>query len=147
MSEKRRVKSRSDRTPHDAIVGFLSLPAPLSEIILAFFTRPDRQCTSGNHTIFQALFIISMSSKIILQPRPFAQVSGRLLLLPLLPHKRPLKPLPSEIWWKIAGEVLGTTGTDNEQANTTPNSARLALLTVCKGLNVRITMSFCCSLD
>ena len=78
-----------------------------------------------------------MSTEIILQPRPFAQVSGRLLLLPLLPHKRPLKPLPSEIWAKIIGEVLVTARTDAEQSN---NSERVALLTVCKGLNVRMNI-------
>ena len=78
-----------------------------------------------------------MSAEIILQPRPFAQVSGRLLLLPLLPHKRPLKPLPSEIWRKIIGEVLGTTRTDAERPD---NSERVALLTVCKGLYVRMNI-------
>ena len=76
------------------------------------------------------------TESILLNPRPYAQVSGRLLLLPLLPHKPALKPLPSEIWWKIIGEVLDCGGQDFWRGNGIPNSARLALLTVCKRLKV-----------
>ena len=38
---------------------------------------------------------------ILLQPRLYAQRPGKLLLLPLMPFKRPSKPLPSEIWGDI----------------------------------------------
>lgn len=89
-------------------------------------------------THFQVYFAPQMSTEsILLQPRPFAQVSGRLLLLPLLPHKCPLKPLPSEIWWKIAGEVMSLSGVELEiEGRAVDNHTRLALLTVCKGLKV-----------
>jgi|SRR5882762_4468159 len=73
---------------------------------------------------------------VLLQPRPYAQVSGRLLLLPLLPQKPALKPLPSEIWWKIIGEVLDCGGEDFWRGSGMPNSTRLSLLTVCKSLKV-----------
>lgn len=38
---------------------------------------------------------------ILLQPRPYARVSGKLLLLPLLPLRKPVKPLPAELWHQI----------------------------------------------
>lgn len=77
------------------------------------------------------------TESILLQPRPLAQVSGRLLLLPLLPHRPVLKPLPAEIWWKIIGEVLDSGGHNFWRGHGIPNRARLALLTVCKSLKVR----------
>jgi hypothetical protein len=77
------------------------------------------------------------TESILLQPRPYAQVSGRLLLLPLLPTRPALKPLPSEIWWKIIGEVLDCGGQNTRRGYGVPNRARLALLTVCKCLKVR----------
>lgn len=74
------------------------------------------------------------TESILLQPRPLAQVAGRLLLLPLLPHRPALKPLPSEIWWKIIGEVLGCGHQNSRRSHGIPNRSRLALLTICKGL-------------
>ncbi|KAF8689779.1 hypothetical protein AX14_003163 [Amanita brunnescens Koide BX004] len=43
---------------------------------------------------------------ILLQPRPYARVPGRLLLLPLLPLKKPVKPLPAELWHQIFALAL-----------------------------------------
>ncbi|KAF8167479.1 hypothetical protein B0H34DRAFT_646177 [Crassisporium funariophilum] len=52
------------------------------------------------------------TTQVLLRPRPYAQYSGTLLLLPLLPHRKPLKPLPSEIWTEIISFALacGVTG-------------------------------------
>ncbi|KII93994.1 hypothetical protein PLICRDRAFT_153229 [Plicaturopsis crispa FD-325 SS-3] len=61
------------------------------------------------------------TSEILLVPRPFAVYSGRLLLLPLLPKRRPLRPLPSEIWSHVFEFILGV-----------DTAARNGLLTVCK---------------
>lgn len=60
--------------------------------------------------------------RIFLCPRPYAQLSGQLLLLPLLPYPKPLKPLPSEIWTEIFAYVLQ----DDDTAFASP------LLRVCK---------------
>ena len=38
---------------------------------------------------------------IVLCPRPYARHAGHLLIVPLLPRKAPLRPLPFEIWSKI----------------------------------------------
>ncbi|KDR85596.1 hypothetical protein GALMADRAFT_53571 [Galerina marginata CBS 339.88] len=43
----------------------------------------------------------STGTAILLHPRPYAKFAGALLLLPLLPQPKPLKPLPSEIWTEI----------------------------------------------
>lgn len=43
----------------------------------------------------------------ILQPRPYAKFSGRLLLLPLLPLPKTVS-LPSEIWTRIMEHFVGT---------------------------------------
>ncbi|KAF8140483.1 hypothetical protein EV363DRAFT_1426886 [Boletus edulis] len=42
-----------------------------------------------------------MSETILLCPRPLARYGGRFVLLPLLPERLPLKPLPAEIWSRI----------------------------------------------
>ncbi|KAF8079026.1 hypothetical protein FPV67DRAFT_92366 [Lyophyllum atratum] len=60
----------------------------------------------------------------LLSPRPYAQFSGKLLLLPLLPSPRPLKPLPSEIWSEIVAYVLLSEGTAGVAGT---------LLRICKG--------------
>ncbi|KAF8226327.1 hypothetical protein L208DRAFT_372951 [Tricholoma matsutake] len=65
--------------------------------------------------------------RIFLCPRPYAQLSGQLLLLPLLPYPKPLKPLPSEIWTEIFAYVLQ----DDDTAFASP------LLRVCKAFKVR----------
>ena len=39
--------------------------------------------------------------RVLLSPRPLAAVPAAFLLVPLLPIKRPLKPLPAEVWAKI----------------------------------------------
>jgi len=76
-----------------------------------------------------------MFEAILLYPRPLARSSGRLLLLPLLPHRPPLKPLPSEIWYSIFMQVLY--GDDqNAQSHTTYYNALRScssLMMVCKG--------------
>ncbi|KAG5639562.1 hypothetical protein H0H81_012233 [Sphagnurus paluster] len=67
---------------------------------------------------------MSSSQSILLSPRPYAQFSGKLLLLPLLPSPKRLKPLPSEIWSEIVAYVLLSEGTPGIAAT---------LLRICKG--------------
>lgn len=67
---------------------------------------------------------------ILLQPRPYAQYSGRLLLLPLLPQPKPLKPLPAELWAEIFRWVVYSEQVLRDV--TTPKS----LLTTCKAFKV-----------
>ncbi|KAF9469673.1 hypothetical protein BDZ94DRAFT_1151715 [Collybia nuda] len=64
------------------------------------------------------------SQSILLRPRPYAQFSGTLLLLPLLPHRKPVKPLPSEIWTAIFAYALQHDGEEPSLA--------APLLRVCK---------------
>lgn len=66
---------------------------------------------------------------ILLQPRPYARVSGRLLLLPLLPLKKPIKPLPVELWHQIFALAL----LDDEDT-----ILARSLLTVCKAFKVSL---------
>ncbi|KAF8808005.1 hypothetical protein BYT27DRAFT_7223754 [Phlegmacium glaucopus] len=59
---------------------------------------------------------MSSAETIILRPRPFALYSGSLLLLPLLPHRKPLKPLPAEIWAEILTFALAYNRASREPA-------------------------------
>ncbi|TFK41954.1 hypothetical protein BDQ12DRAFT_677437 [Crucibulum laeve] len=68
---------------------------------------------------------MSSSIDILLRPRPYANLSGNLLLLPLLPQKKPLKPLPSEIWTIIISHAL-------VDKVTTTTQWPWSLLTICK---------------
>jgi hypothetical protein len=63
-----------------------------------------------------------------------AQYSGALLLLPLLPQRRPLKPLPSEVWTKIFRYTL--------HPNSSRPTSRTSLLTICKVFTVRVAPNF-----
>lgn len=66
---------------------------------------------------------MSTSQTILLRPRPLAKFSGAFLLLPLLPHPKPLRPLPAELWSKIFAYALAC-----EEAKWS-----WSLLRVCKG--------------
>ncbi|KAH7914738.1 hypothetical protein BJ138DRAFT_1143166 [Hygrophoropsis aurantiaca] len=72
-----------------------------------------------------------MSTEIILSPRPFARYSGRLLLLPLLPHRPPLKPLPAEVWSKIFAQVLTADISVSDSAQTVKSWPSLLLICNC----------------
>ncbi|KAG2159604.1 uncharacterized protein EDB93DRAFT_1111104 [Suillus bovinus] len=76
-----------------------------------------------------------MSETVLLYPRPLARYPGSLLLLPLLPHRPPLKPLPSEIWSSIFVQALFEGGQDAQSHNAHNNIRRscLSLMLVCKG--------------
>ncbi|RDB29677.1 hypothetical protein Hypma_015946 [Hypsizygus marmoreus] len=67
---------------------------------------------------------MSSSQVVLLQPRPYAKFSGKLLLLPLLPSPKPLKPLPAEVWSEIVAYVLLYEG---------PVGLAGSLLRICKG--------------
>ncbi|KAI6008402.1 hypothetical protein F5J12DRAFT_828519 [Pisolithus orientalis] len=71
-----------------------------------------------------------MSDTLLLCPRPLARCAGRLLLLPLLPQRPPLKPLPSEIWSEVFSFVLS----ESLAANPLADRARLcmSLVMVCR---------------
>ncbi|KXN88936.1 hypothetical protein AN958_06807 [Leucoagaricus sp. SymC.cos] len=64
---------------------------------------------------------------ILLQPRPYAQRPGRLLLLPLLPLRTPLRPLPVEIW----GDIFALAVAGGGEGAT---SWAFSYLTICKSL-------------
>ncbi|KAK2461510.1 hypothetical protein APHAL10511_005973 [Amanita phalloides] len=68
------------------------------------------------------------SATILLQPRPYAQASGKLLLLPLLPLKKPAKYLPAELWYHIFAHAI----LDDEKA-----TLARSLLIVCKAFKVK----------
>ncbi len=65
----------------------------------------------------------------LLRPRPYARLSGELLLLPLLPLRRPIKPLPAELWRQIF--ALALLDDDN-------SILARSLLTVCKAFKVSL---------
>jgi hypothetical protein len=81
---------------------------------------------------------------IFLQPRPLARTPGRLVLLPLLPRPRPVKPLPAEIWSKVLSYVIDD-GADC-RIGVPEKRARLRtkweLLFVCKPWVVSIVSSY-----
>jgi len=70
-------------------------------------------------------------SVVYLQPRPLCLVSGKLLLLPLLPRRGPLKALPCELWTQIFELVLAAY---DEHAHDALYRLKLNLLLVCKAL-------------
>lgn len=77
-----------------------------------------------------------MCEAVLLYPRPLARYPGRLLLLPLLPHRPSLKPLPSEIWSRIFVQALFEDDQDTQSHNAHNNFIRrscLSLMLVCKG--------------
>ena len=80
-----------------------------------------------NINIMNTLQTETHAGRIFLYPRPYAQLPSRLLLLPLLPHRKLPKPLPSEIWTTIFAYALQHDG----NAFTSP------LLRVCKAFMVR----------
>jgi len=70
---------------------------------------------------------------VLLNPRPLARSSGRLLLLPLLPERPHLKPLPSEVWSKIFIEAIELTSerpNSGSKEHFTPTA--LTISRVCK---------------
>ncbi|KAF5352649.1 hypothetical protein D9756_005811 [Leucocoprinus leucothites] len=67
------------------------------------------------------------SETVFLQPRLYAQRPGKLLLLPLLPSKKPLKTLPAEIWSGIF--AFAVTG-----GGRVATSWAFSFLTICKAL-------------
>ncbi|KAG0702748.1 hypothetical protein DFH29DRAFT_804616 [Suillus ampliporus] len=77
-----------------------------------------------------------MGEVVLLYPRPLARFPGRLLLLPLLPHRPPLKPLPSEIWSHIFVQALFEDDDQDTQSHNSHNNVLRScssLMLVCKG--------------
>lgn len=79
-------------------------------------------------------------SIVYLQPRPLALSSGKLLLLPLLPRRRPLKSLPCELWTHIFELAVAGYG---EQEPHVAAHLKTSLLLVCKTLKVRTNQGPC----
>lgn len=69
---------------------------------------------------------------VLLQPRQYARYPGKLLLLPLLPVRAPVKPLPIEIWRDIFFFAAAGSGSE---ATAWP----LSYLMICKSLKVMLT--------
>lgn len=80
-----------------------------------------------------------MSETILLCPRPLARYGGRFVLLPLLPHRPPLKPLPAEIWSHIFSLALSVDA--SQRSHRRPTTGGLvwcvSLMLVCKSFRVR----------
>ncbi|KAG1749757.1 uncharacterized protein EDB91DRAFT_1235223 [Suillus paluster] len=85
--------------------------------------------------------------EVLLYPRPLARYPGRLLLLPLLPHRPPLKPLPSEIWSHIFVQAVFEDDQDAQSHISHKNVLRScsSLMLVCKGFKeVAIPLLYSC---
>ena len=108
------------------LIPLLRYPASTEHL----YATPSSPMTSVQDT--------SDRSIVFLHPRPFAKSSGRLVLLPLLPHKPPTKPLPSEVWTRVFGYLYDgykvTEGCPNRAGLI---AARESLLHICKNLTVR----------
>jgi hypothetical protein len=78
---------------------------------------------------FKRSLMSSNQTIILLRPRPLAKFSSAFLLLPLLPHPKPLRPLPAELWSKIFAYALAC-----EEAKWS-----WSLLRVCKGFKVSLS--------
>lgn len=76
------------------------------------------------------------SAIILLQPRPLSRAPGRFALLPLLPHRRELIPLPGEVWTKILKYVFDHYDTDTEKPLPRRNELKRGLLVSSKDLHV-----------
>lgn len=74
------------------------------------------------------------SETIFLQPRPYAQRPGKLLLLPLLPFRKPLKALPAEVWGDIFAFAVACGGRE-------VTTWALSYLTICKSLKVSLFLN------
>lgn len=81
---------------------------------------------------------VSDDHAVLLRPRPFAKSSGRLILLPLLPQRPTIKPLPTEVWTRILGHVIADYDLQKDQHPSGSNAATLKrdILLVCKTLKV-----------
>lgn len=80
-----------------------------------------------------------MSETILLCPRPLARYGGRFVLLPLLPLKPPLKPLPAEIWARIFFLALPADVSQRSHRKATTTSGPswcVSLMLVCKSFCV-----------
>jgi hypothetical protein len=84
-------------------------------------------------------------SNILLVPRPLQNPSSRLLLLPLLPSRKPYPPLPAEVWSLIFFYALDLerkaagyryVGAKTEANEYVSNPWELDLLRICKGFTV-----------
>lgn len=89
--------------------------------------------------------VTSDSHTVLLRPRPFAKSAGRLVLLPLLPQRTSIEPLPSEVWTRILHHVFTEYNQHMSNANTV--TWRRDLLLVCKSLRVCSCLSFVSSQD
>jgi hypothetical protein len=77
---------------------------------------------------------------VILKPRPLQRNAGCILLVPLLPYRKTIAPLPTEIWTEIFVNVYYS----DDNVDPTPTVRRCAelyrrdLLLICKALTVRL---------
>ncbi|CCL98096.1 uncharacterized protein FIBRA_00090 [Fibroporia radiculosa] len=74
------------------------------------------------------------ATAILLNPRPLVHASGGFLLLPLLPYRPQLKPLPLEVWTKILAYAYEYY--ESEPIRPCFNTLKLGLLLICKDLKV-----------
>ena len=83
---------------------------------------------------------------VILKPRPLQRNAGCILLVPLLPYRKTIAPLPTEIWTEIFVNVYYC----DDKVDPTPNVRRCAeqprrdFLLICKALTVRLNDSLTC---
>lgn len=73
---------------------------------------------------------------ILLQPRPLSRVAGCFTLLPLLPHRREMIPLPGEVWTKILKYAFDHYDSETENPHPRRDELRRGLLVLSKDLHV-----------
>ena len=87
------------------------------------------------------------TDRVLLRPRPYERYGGYLILLPLLPKRAPLPPLPAEIWGKILALAMEDgPGSSKDwvlrsppqtQENSDTSTWKWGLVLICKNLKVR----------
>ena len=75
---------------------------------------------------------------VLLNPRPYENEAGKLLLVPLLPDAPPRSSLPREVWERVlAHAVHGPYVVDPLRTTLSRAQWRAELVTVCRTFSVR----------
>ncbi|KZT74959.1 hypothetical protein DAEQUDRAFT_760942 [Daedalea quercina L-15889] len=75
------------------------------------------------------------SATILLRPRPLSRTAGSFALLPLLPYRREMIPLPGEVWTKILGYAFDHYNLEMEKPNAKRGGLKRDLLLLSKDLH------------
>ncbi|KAH9937355.1 uncharacterized protein B0H18DRAFT_194811 [Fomitopsis serialis] len=75
------------------------------------------------------------SATVLLHPRPLSRTAGSFVLLPLLPHRREMTPLPGEVWTKILSYVFDYYDYELEKQHVLRDRLKRGLLVLSKDLH------------